>query len=409
MAMMDPATMTKKMFMLAMQAFKYLLDKLIESLRRPIAHYDPALRCVHVLVRAYAPIKPGESQGAVVVRDLQDNGTWVWASPHIMTKGDVSWLEKVNKMVADLKADKKIDYQKIGNTDTCKEHDKLVKRFKSKVELKYVTLGSEEFRREYKNKAAEAAQELKKRLAAKCLEVGKRKLIITKTCIATKALLLAQASHQYISQQLHCCRPLRAPLLILLSIGDSLHPMQSKEFVIAVKTEKELAKEAHAKKGVKFIESALLKSKGGIKIAGFNLEDPADFLGGSYDKLINKERSPGPQRSASRAALLTSSRSNGAGQKSGGVATISTRSGVHAGLGAPFSVPSTTVETSSGRNPLGCCAASLAAERARANADVVVKTVSPKLTDAEIKDLVAKAKAAKAAAAKKPLPTTSMG
>ncbi|GFH19063.1 flagellar associated protein, partial [Haematococcus lacustris] len=224
MAMMDPATMTKKMFMLAMQAFKYLLDKLIESLRRPIAHYDPALRCVHVLVRAYAPIKPGESQGAVVVRDLQDNGTWVWASPHIMTKGDVTWLEKVNKMVADLKADKKIDYQKIGNTDTCKEHDKLVKRFKSKVELKYVTLGSEEFRREYKNKAAEAAQELKKRLAAKCLE--------------------------------------------------------SKEFVIAVKTEKELAKEAHAKKGVKFTESALLKSKGGIKIAGFNLEDPANFLGG---------------------------------------------------------------------------------------------------------------------------------
>ncbi len=54
-------------------AAKFVIDLILSSMRRAIAHFDTAMFCAHVMLRNFAPLKPSETQTAALLRDLQDN------------------------------------------------------------------------------------------------------------------------------------------------------------------------------------------------------------------------------------------------------------------------------------------------------------------------------------------------
>lgn len=47
-------------------------------MKRPIAHWDPAIQCAHVMFYHRAPYNPNEKQTSIVLRDMCDNATYDW-------------------------------------------------------------------------------------------------------------------------------------------------------------------------------------------------------------------------------------------------------------------------------------------------------------------------------------------
>ena len=52
---------------------KLLIRLYIEMVKRPIAHYDPALATAHVMLWNRAPFNPTEKQTAILLRDMVAN------------------------------------------------------------------------------------------------------------------------------------------------------------------------------------------------------------------------------------------------------------------------------------------------------------------------------------------------
>ena len=56
---------------------------MLKMRKRPIAHWDPAMYAVHVMMYNRAPLHTGETQTSIVLRDIMDNvrlqglGSWV--------------------------------------------------------------------------------------------------------------------------------------------------------------------------------------------------------------------------------------------------------------------------------------------------------------------------------------------
>uniref|UniRef100_A0A7S3QTS0 Uncharacterized protein n=2 Tax=Dunaliella tertiolecta TaxID=3047 RepID=A0A7S3QTS0_DUNTE len=139
-SMMNPVVAGVKV---GIMAAKVVITVLLESFKRPIAHYDNAMKAAHVLVRHHCILRPYDSQTNILLRDLADNGTWAWVGGDIAEISDAQWLKKVDKTLEKL-ADT-CNLRKAGGTDDPKEYKDIVKAFKQKMNSKYFTHSFEDF------------------------------------------------------------------------------------------------------------------------------------------------------------------------------------------------------------------------------------------------------------------------
>ena len=54
-------------------AAKVVIKIMLQMFKRPIAHWDPALYCAHVMMYHRAPLHTDEKQTQIVLRDIMDN------------------------------------------------------------------------------------------------------------------------------------------------------------------------------------------------------------------------------------------------------------------------------------------------------------------------------------------------
>jgi hypothetical protein len=55
------------------RAAKITIKIVLQMMKRPIAHWDPALYCAHVMLWHRAPLNVSDRQTQIVLRDLMDN------------------------------------------------------------------------------------------------------------------------------------------------------------------------------------------------------------------------------------------------------------------------------------------------------------------------------------------------
>ncbi|KAG2496092.1 hypothetical protein HYH03_005695 [Edaphochlamys debaryana] len=140
-AMMDPIKVSMKA---VCAAAKILVKIVVAMMKRPIAHYDPALSCAHVLLYLRAPINLSEKQTSILMRDILDNGNglpesdssqsyyrWLGVEPEDVN--DSAWIGTVVNEVEVLKCNVECGYIKMDLCTTYKQYSKLCKKFMAAV------------------------------------------------------------------------------------------------------------------------------------------------------------------------------------------------------------------------------------------------------------------------------------
>jgi hypothetical protein len=121
MAMMDPSKIAIKA---AAVAAKILIKMLLEMRKRPVVHWDPAIRTAHVLMWHRAPMNPAETQTGIMLRDMMDNGTWGWCMDVKRRPCDKEWVKVAVDKTEELKCDKLIGYGVAREADKAKDYTK---------------------------------------------------------------------------------------------------------------------------------------------------------------------------------------------------------------------------------------------------------------------------------------------
>jgi len=135
MSMLDPTTAAIKAVALAAKAVVLIF---LEMRKRPIAHYDPAMACAHVLLMCRSPINPADTQTQIMLRDLMDNSSWMWLTEN---PRDEHWTQKAITEVNELKQHEDFGYQAMSSAQDPKDYKDLKKQFQAAVDLVYYTTG----------------------------------------------------------------------------------------------------------------------------------------------------------------------------------------------------------------------------------------------------------------------------
>ncbi|GIL91090.1 hypothetical protein Vretimale_9511 [Volvox reticuliferus] len=162
-AMMDPIKGAIKAVVLAA---KIIIRILLDMLKRPIAHYDPALACAHVLLYYRAPINVAEKQTGILVRDILDNGNgvgnmdvrksyykWLGIDPESMQEH--VWIKSVVNKITVLKSNVAYGYQVMDMAMDYKQYDNAKRKFMSQVEASILNVGVNNFMPHYLMKVLE--------------------------------------------------------------------------------------------------------------------------------------------------------------------------------------------------------------------------------------------------------------
>ncbi|GLI60624.1 hypothetical protein VaNZ11_002787 [Volvox africanus] len=162
-AMMDPVKGAIKAVTIAA---KIIIRILLNMLKRPIAHYDPALACAHVLLYYRAPINVAEKQTGILVRDILDNGNgvgnsdirksyykWLGINPESMQEH--VWIKSVVNKITVLKSNVAYGYQVMDMAMDYKQYDNAKRKFMSQVEASILNVGVNNFMPHYLMKVLE--------------------------------------------------------------------------------------------------------------------------------------------------------------------------------------------------------------------------------------------------------------
>ncbi|PNH07633.1 hypothetical protein TSOC_005893 [Tetrabaena socialis] len=130
-----------------------LAAKIIIKTKRPIALYDPALACAHVMLYHRAPINAADKQTSILVRDILDNGNglqhsdkrlsyyrWLGIEPEVVN--DEVWVSSAVNKIAVLKANVKYGYMTLDLTKDWKEYAKMKKKFLGQVQATFLHTGT---------------------------------------------------------------------------------------------------------------------------------------------------------------------------------------------------------------------------------------------------------------------------
>ncbi|KAG2495924.1 hypothetical protein HYH03_005856 [Edaphochlamys debaryana] len=133
-------------------AAKIIMKILIAMMKRPIAHYDPAMYCAHVMLYFRAPLNVSEKQTSILMRDILDNGNglrqadgflsyyrWLGIEPEDVN--DSAWVASVVNKVRVLKGNVKYGFMNIDLATDHKVYDKLKKKFLTAVETTVLDTG----------------------------------------------------------------------------------------------------------------------------------------------------------------------------------------------------------------------------------------------------------------------------
>ncbi|KAG2450455.1 hypothetical protein HYH02_004957 [Chlamydomonas schloesseri] len=149
-SMMDPIKAAIKAVALAA---KVMIKVLLHMMKRPIAHYDPALYCAHVMLYHRAPLNLGEKQTGILIRDILDNGNglpgadeklsyyrWLGIMPAQMN--DPVWAQSVMNKVSVLKANVKYGFMNMDIAKNVKDYERSRRKFMEAVESAVFDTGS---------------------------------------------------------------------------------------------------------------------------------------------------------------------------------------------------------------------------------------------------------------------------
>ncbi|GLC39823.1 hypothetical protein PLESTB_001385500 [Pleodorina starrii] len=164
MAMMDPVKGAIKAVTLAA---KIIIKILLDMMKRPIAYYDPALACAHVMLHFRAPLNMSEKQTGILIRDVLDNSNTLaessnrrlspyrWLGIDPATVQDTVWVKSVVNKISVLKANVEYGYMAMDMALSYKEYDKAKKKFMSQVESSIFNIGASSITPHYMRKVLE--------------------------------------------------------------------------------------------------------------------------------------------------------------------------------------------------------------------------------------------------------------
>ncbi|KAG2440992.1 hypothetical protein HXX76_003845 [Chlamydomonas incerta] len=149
-SMMDPIKGSIKAVALAA---KVIIKILLAMMKRPIAHYDPALYCAHVMLYHRSPINLGEKQTGILMRDILDNGNGIqgankalsyyqWLGLTTEQVNDEVWVETVISKVSVLKANVKYGFMSLDLTPLYQDYERIKKKFMSAVQSAVLSTGT---------------------------------------------------------------------------------------------------------------------------------------------------------------------------------------------------------------------------------------------------------------------------
>ncbi|GFR45476.1 hypothetical protein Agub_g6877 [Astrephomene gubernaculifera] len=137
-------------------AAKILIKIYLEMIRRPIALYDPALACAHVMLWHRAPINVADKQTAILIRDILDNGNalegadtsqsyyrWLGFKVDEKDTRDEAWVATAVQRISVLKSNFEYGYMKLNLATEAGEYLRLHKKFMGEVDQTIINTGTE--------------------------------------------------------------------------------------------------------------------------------------------------------------------------------------------------------------------------------------------------------------------------
>ncbi|PNH11118.1 Ankyrin-1 [Tetrabaena socialis] len=150
--LMDPLSASMKAVSLAA---KIILRVYLACIKRPIALFDPAIACAHVMLYHRAPVNPADKQTSILMRDILENGNgleydncdkrlsyyrWLGIEPEDVN--DTAWVSSAINKVSVLKANVKYGYMTLDLTKDWQEYTKVKKKFLGQVQATFLHTGT---------------------------------------------------------------------------------------------------------------------------------------------------------------------------------------------------------------------------------------------------------------------------
>ncbi|GAX81813.1 hypothetical protein CEUSTIGMA_g9241.t1 [Chlamydomonas eustigma] len=128
---LDPTKATMKAVAFAA---KIIVKILLEMMKRPICHWDPALYTAHVMLYHRAPLNITEKQTAILLRDLVDNSTYEWLALDKNIVAEHVWQKSAVNGINALKSNNDVGYKCLDMTSNPKTYKKARRELENKVE-----------------------------------------------------------------------------------------------------------------------------------------------------------------------------------------------------------------------------------------------------------------------------------
>lgn len=117
-----------------LHAAKVVINTLLEMMKRPISHFDPALYTAHVMMWHRCQLNLEEKQTSILLRDMVDCGTYGYLGLDPVIIEDAIWKKTAVSKINALKTNREIGYITLDMTQDPKEYKKSLRKFNAAIE-----------------------------------------------------------------------------------------------------------------------------------------------------------------------------------------------------------------------------------------------------------------------------------
>ncbi len=120
-------------------AAKIVIKILLEMMKRPIAHYDPALQAAHVMMFFRAPLNTSEKQTSIFLRDMVANASYDYLALDHQVIQDAVWKQSAVEKINAIKTNNEFGFKVIDMTPDPGVFKKAKRAFEGAVESTFYT------------------------------------------------------------------------------------------------------------------------------------------------------------------------------------------------------------------------------------------------------------------------------